>query len=567
MVYFDIDSTYRDRTLYPNPADFQVSQQYRLCGEDTDINPVSSASIDYPIHYTYGYIISSPQANQVVIDPLNYRLKSIYFATDNIPRNQNIFNDQILEIFNDDPELVTITNSFYTVVDTVYNTEQVLVESGVTNAYDPFLFNAYAQPDRTTMFLTDDSSDLDGFYVGKTVYVDGIVGVCTNYSGGNRLMTLDKALPSWPTNQNLPYAIYALETWTLILDRDVTFTGVLSYPAKRIRNYNYVYRNLFRIRETTEAEYEDYIGTVTNPYTMVLTNFPGDATGQWLGIVNQEREIHSGTVVAEAGNWQAFSETGTVTIPSTAGIDPSNTVFINRVGTVLAVWTIVSVDNATQLTLVAGSPFVITAGDLFWVSQINPIVNENRLIESYDTATQTAVLSSPFSSTVMENDIYQIIAGGIDGYVPLDIPTGLNTSNPQCWDITLHSISIPNTPISNGFGNRVAFYPFIYVQFTSVNKQYMNEFITNVPDISNVLFKVPVYDVRNPRISDFVVLVGLGMIQTVRFKFKDNFIVRLLLPDGQVIQFAENDSVLPFPPRPELQISYTFSVTKVEYLK
>jgi hypothetical protein len=137
-----------------------------------------------------------------------------------------------------------------------------------------------------------------------------------------------------------------------------------------------------------------------------------------------------------------------------------------------------------------------------------------------------------------------------------------NIDYERCYSIELVSLTLPNVILQSGYGNRIAFYPYVYVEFSNMNQPCKNIMWSNNPNSTNCLFKVPMYNINTPDISKFVRVDGRGMTQSIVFRARDSFRLRVLLPNGEIFQ-TDPDTIPPLDPTEDLQISYTFSLLPV----
>jgi len=155
-----------------------------------------------------------------------------------------------------------------------------------------------------------------------------------------------------------------------------------------------------------------------------------------------------------------------------------------------------------------------------------------------------------------------------DHVVPYDY-TGSTVSQNQsvCYEITLQSITLPNTSISAlGLGGKIAFYPYILVEFSNITAASSQNgtpvIYSNNPASKNALFKVAVTDTPTPTLSRFIKLSGDGT-QTVKFKPNDNLKVRIILPNGETFKTVSSDNAPPLLPNLLLQISLTLGIERI----
>jgi hypothetical protein len=78
------------------------------------------------------------------------------------------------------------------------------------------------------------------------------------------------------------------------------------------------------------------------------------------------------------------------------------------------------------------------------------------------------------------------------------------------------------------------------------------------------MFRAVITDVNNPIVSSFVTINGSGMVQTIKFKPNSNLKFSVRLPNGDLYDMLENDTVSPAPPSRMMQISALFKLTQIE---
>ena len=125
---------------------------------------------------------------------------------------------------------------------------------------------------------------------------------------------------------------------------------------------------------------------------------------------------------------------------------------------------------------------------------------KNFVLENYQWSLQQAQASY---HNALKTGFYTIgweLWGGVS-----DQFNGLATNNntvisnqEHCYDVELTHLILPNVVLKTGFGNRIAFYPFVYVQFAPINSTYMQPFASNHPNTALMLFKVPIRDISTP---------------------------------------------------------------------
>jgi hypothetical protein len=166
-----------------------------------------------------------------------------------------------------------------------------------------------------------------------------------------------------------------------------------------------------------------------------------------------------------------------------------------------------------------------------------------------------------------QEDIINICSFQRDNFYPLDYSgtmVGLNQA--VCYDLSLVSLSLPNLPLLTG--SKVAFYPYIYVEFdnvTSPTAHGTNVFYSNHPESSRAMFTASVYPAASPNAQRFMAVSG-SMSQTVKFKPNDNLHLRVFLPDGQLFQPILQDLQTPYAPLTRLQIQAVFAIGRSSHI-
>ena len=174
----------------------------------------------------------------------------------------------------------------------------------------------------------------------------------------------------------------------------------------------------------------------------------------------------------------------------------------------------------------------------------NPDTWQYSLITSYDGTTKTATLANPINSILPPGTVYEILRYSGDNVKPLVYQGSNYLSNPACCNVSLNALIIPNLPVKNGYGGTLDNYPFLYVCVYSEKAiTYNNVIISNTPASSNALFKVPISYAQG---LSFLSL-GSGMSHQIFFKENDSIRIKILLPNGEIVQFETPETNLFFP--------------------
>ena len=225
-----------------------------------------------------------------------------------------------------------------------------------------------------------------------------------------------------------------------------------------------------------------------------------------------------------------------------------------------------SVDNAYQYKFLR----VITKGKYGNQPKENKTAaNEVRMISSYDGVDKIATVSKPFSvapETLTPKPTYsfEVLDFSYDQFSPLNY-VGSVVSQQQyvCYEIELLHVILPNILLDSGIGGTIAYYPYVYVQFTNSNINQRNMIISNNPNASKALFKAAIDDVSDPTKASFVKIDGDGTCQTVKFKPNDNMKFSVFLPNGELFTTQSKDTESPTMVEPSVQISALFSIKRI----
>jgi len=166
----------------------------------------------------------------------------------------------------------------------------------------------------------------------------------------------------------------------------------------------------------------------------------------------------------------------------------------------------------------------------------------------------------------LRNQIIEVLPYLKDNEYPLNY-TGSTVSQNQavCYEIKLVSLILPNIPLKNTIGGIIAFYPYIYVEFSNKidpNGGNKGVIYSNNPNASKALFKVSIQDTNNPDKTSFIKLRGDG-IQTIKFKPNDYLYFRVFLNDGILFETSKPDNSPPLPPDFFVQISAEFEIRRL----
>ena len=137
--------------------------------------------------------------------------------------------------------------------------------------------------------------------------------------------------------------------------------------------------------------------------------------------------------------------------------------------------------------------------------------------------------------------------------------------NTDTYEVELLNLIVPNTLLRSGRGGRVLDQPYLYVELQPISTgafQTQNVIYSNNPNSTRVLFRA-ILDYTQPEDTPFVRLDGDGMVHTISIKPNNNFRFAVYHQSGEVIQTVIEDTVSPVAPNPLAQISACFAFKKI----
>jgi hypothetical protein len=136
-------------------------------------------------------------------------------------------------------------------------------------------------------------------------------------------------------------------------------------------------------------------------------------------------------------------------------------------------------------------------------------------------------------------------------------------TQPVCHAIELLYLTLPNKKIKNGNRGGLDSYPYFYVKLYNVNKNSSNHLlISNNPNTEFASYKIPMTLVL--RQETFFTLRDSKCVQVFKFQPEQSIHFTVTLPNGEPIEFEEQDYFSPNPADPYLQISASFSMRRID---
>jgi hypothetical protein len=314
--------------------------------------------------------------------------------------------------------------------------------------------------------------------------------------------------------------------------------------------------------------------TLTNSAFENLSAFDNDYTDNLLEIVNNVAPydtVEFGTIVS----YDASALT--VTLKSALSADPSIPPNYFRIRQASWFEQDVLVGGTSQTVVL---PTTSSSVDGYYVnrfvwlktgispfppSQNVPYAEDVRIVRSYDGATRTATLNIPYIASTLvglptAGAPYEMLAFSRDNVNNLTYSGSMVQQN-TCYCIRLVQLILPLAPVK--YGGNILQYSYVILEFINQsNRTNYDVIYSNNPNASSATFIIGILDVQTVNDTNFIVIEVNDMTPSISFRPNDSFVFRLRLPDGNLVEFAKNDTVSPSIPDPTLQISAVFELTK-----
>jgi hypothetical protein len=182
---------------------------------------------------------------------------------------------------------------------------------------------------------------------------------------------------------------------------------------------------------------------------------------------------------------------------------------------------------------------------------------------SYDEST-LALLQKQYKNNWWNGVMLSVVSQ--DQFVPLNY-SGSTVSQSQlnCYEIKLLNLILPNLEL-NTTQVLTSFFPYLFVELSNATtvSRNINNLYTNNQFGQSALFAVPISDVNSPETSQFLNLSNAGMTQIAKFKPNDSLHFRVFLTNGKTFTPTLKDTLLPMIPSALVQISAIFSIRKID---
>lgn len=166
-----------------------------------------------------------------------------------------------------------------------------------------------------------------------------------------------------------------------------------------------------------------------------------------------------------------------------------------------------------------------------------------------------------------ETAFYQVLPFSRDGCVSLDYRGSTVSSNQMvCYSLTVNTLILPNQILNLPFGALTSSYPYVLLEITNEtassghNKSVI---YSNNPNTVNATFVCSISDVNSPIITKFININSDKSSQIIKFKPNDNLRFRISMPDGRTFETEQKDYLPPLAPNPLLQINCLIEIARM----
>lgn len=162
---------------------------------------------------------------------------------------------------------------------------------------------------------------------------------------------------------------------------------------------------------------------------------------------------------------------------------------------------------------------------------------------------------------------YYVVPFYKDGCVSMDYRGSIVSSSQMvCYAMTVNTLILPNQILNLPFGSLTSSYPFVTVEITNETASSGHNkavIYSNNPNLVSATFVCSISDVNSPTITKFININSDRSSQIIKFKPNDNLRFKISMPDGKTFETEIKDTVLPVPINPLLQISCLIEIIRL----
>lgn len=596
-----IDSTYRNRLLYPNPADFVVdygsptgNSMFNMRNPVTNELPIYnfvfpnvapySQSIDF---LSSGTTVSNSSL-KIGISSGNYSM--IILDHDDMvaifgeQKTSNDFLTNLYFVYGDgSPYSLTKIVAFDSLTNAITLENEIEIDL-TTIAYCYIYNDSLVTTDTMSIVLSGTSSDmknylrLQGLYMYNATTGEQLPIRLTSDQKSIVQVEFGKVFSNWSVNDFYLIFLSECKISSLIQFDDGKYVSRSVRNLRLLESTRYFQTNnkIYNLQETLT-------GNETN-ISIMIKRVDVSGTIVSFDIVSRGYNINMNTtyyiedfdsygnrqyaLFSIADTYQTFMVSGELSLPQNEFFTPllftplygngsfnNDEITYNVFPEEYETYENMNVDSyAPQVQNLSGSAMIYGYS----------ITNGNTII--YTTAYEEAILSlldKQYQNTWWNMVIFSTVTK--DQFVPLNY-SGSTVSQTQlnCYEIQLLNLILPNSKL-NTTGTLTSFFPYMFVELTNATtmSRNVNNLYTNNQYGQSALFAVPISDVSSPVSSQFLNL-NSASIQTVKFKPNDSLHFRVFLTNGMTFTPVLKDTLLPMVPNALVQVSAIFSIRKVD---
>lgn len=538
--FIEISSANRNRNQYPQPAEFEVP-----------FAPPRSLNINQQVK---GYYYS-----QTGYTGPNGPIGTIYTQSIDVA----------------DPVTNGIIDYLWRATGSTGYTGGVIDNSYVSTGPSSSTSSVYVNVNGPTgTCLTSPYKNVADFYVGYQLQVPTTsttnTAIIQSYNPSSGLFTFKTPLASAPSAPPVQVTIFDPSN----LDGSTgPYTVVLPGVddcGKKILSYDQAYNNYYIIDETLSVNNIVYSKIISYDYTIRTATLEKSITGWKVTDKYSLRKTLPNQFLNIVGNPTSLQILPSVNTPPPLNI--SNCIFLNAsanstdnyyTGQCIYIYPAPIVNNQTQLlSNIQGACFYINAyiGNGINACFVTPMNPPNvKKPTAYYPSYESEAINIPRTG-----EIINIVSFSNDNYNPLMYNGSVVSQNETvAYEISLVNLTLPNITLVTGA--RIAFYPYVYVEFSNVtaSSSSKNVIYSNNPNSNRALFLVPITDINDPLRSPFIKLDAGSMTQTVKFKPNDCLRFSVFLPDGTLYQTITSDFYSPSSPNTFCQIDALFGIKRL----
>jgi len=153
-----------------------------------------------------------------------------------------------------------------------------------------------------------------------------------------------------------------------------------------------------------------------------------------------------------------------------------------------------------------------------------------------------------------------------EGVVPLNFTgTQLTQSQTCCYRMAVSTLILPNLNLNVGIGPLTSSLPFVFLEISNVTQGRNTSVIySNNPYTTYSTFVCSISDVNNPLISKFIKISSDGSYQTIKFTPVDTLRFRISLPDGSTFTTERTDFLVPIETDSKIKINTIIKIERIE---